>query len=317
MSDIFRAKVEGVWTGIPALKGEQGIQGIQGIQGPVGPTGPQGEQGIQGPIGPTGPQGIQGPQGLQGPQGVKGDKGDKGDQGIQGERGYTGATGPEGPQGPRGYAGTITVGTVTSGANPSVTNVGTSTDAVFDFVLAKGDKGDTGDAAGIDNPTVNVTTLSPGSTATGSVTTSGPATLKRFDFSFGIPRGEAAGINSATATVTTLGRTDNPTVTASVSGPDTAKDFVFDFGLPKLPKAWRVPVNTSNWTYDSSTGKYNKTYTWSEITSSTLIMIGALPESQEEVYNNVIFCSGQGDGYLTFTAYAPPSNTIYFGAYIS
>lgn len=317
MSDIFKAKVQGVWTGIPALKGEQGIQGETGPQGPVGPTGPQGPQGIQGETGPQGPQGIQGPIGLTGPQGPKGDTGATGPQGEQGERGYTGPTGPEGPQGPRGYAATVAVGTVTSGANPSVTNSGTSTDAVFDFVLAKGDKGDTGDAAGIDDPTVSVTTLPEGSTATGSVTASGPATLKRFDFSFGIPRGESAGINSATATLTTLGRNDTPTVNASVSGPDTAKDFTFNFGLPKLPHAWRVPVSTSNWTYDSSTGKYNKNYTWSEITSSTLILIGVLPESQGEVYNNVIYCSGQGDGYLVFTADVPPSNTIYFGAYIS
>ena len=82
--------------------------------------------------------------------GLKGDKGDTGEtgatgpQGPQGETGPTGPTGETGPQGPAGSAATIAVGTVTSGATPSITNSGTSSAAVFDFVLPKGDKGDTG-----------------------------------------------------------------------------------------------------------------------------------------------------------------------------
>src|SRR5699024_5107917 len=44
-----------------------------------------------------------------------------------------------------GRAATITIGSVTSGDEASVENVGTSTDAVFNFVLPKGDKGDQGD----------------------------------------------------------------------------------------------------------------------------------------------------------------------------
>lgn len=65
-----------------------------------------------------------GDQGIQGIQGLKGDKGDKGD------------------------AATIAVGTVTTGAPTtaaSITNVGTSGDAVFNFVIPKGDQGDLGD----------------------------------------------------------------------------------------------------------------------------------------------------------------------------
>ena len=50
-----------------------------------------------------------------------------------------------GAQGDPGIAATIDVGTVTSGAVASVTNSGTTSAAVFDFVLPKGDKGDTGD----------------------------------------------------------------------------------------------------------------------------------------------------------------------------
>lgn len=48
-------------------------------------------------------------------------------------------------QGVKGDAATVKVGSVTSGDTASVTNSGTENDAVFDFVLPKGDKGDTGE----------------------------------------------------------------------------------------------------------------------------------------------------------------------------
>lgn len=48
------------------------------------------------------------------------------------------------PKGDDGSAATIQVGTVTSGANASVINSGTSSAAVFNFVLPKGDQGDPG-----------------------------------------------------------------------------------------------------------------------------------------------------------------------------
>ena len=205
MSDIFKAKINNQWVGIPALQGE------------------------------------------------KGEKGDKGDQGIQGPA-------------------TIAVGTTTTGqpgTNALVTNSGTTSNVVLDFAIPRGDTG------------------------------------------------AAAGINSATSTVTELGRNDPPTVSASVSGPDTAKDFAFAFGFPRLPRVYTVTVNSSNWTLDSTTGRYTKTITWSIMTASTIVMIGAKPESMEEIYSKGIYCSGQGEGYLEFTAYTLPTITVYFGAYIS
>lgn len=51
----------------------------------------------------------------------------------------------QGPKGDPGEAATIEVGSVTSGETPSITNSGTANDAVLDFVLPKGDKGDRGD----------------------------------------------------------------------------------------------------------------------------------------------------------------------------
>lgn len=68
----------------------------------------------------------------------RGDKGDKGD---------TGNTGATGSQGPAGTAATATAGTTTTGApgtSASVVNAGTSSAAVFNFTIPRGDVGATG-----------------------------------------------------------------------------------------------------------------------------------------------------------------------------
>lgn len=67
------------------------------------------------------------------PQGSKGDKGDTGDSGANGAD---------------GAAATVSVGTTTTGlpgSNASVTNAGTSSAAVLNFTIPRGDKGDQGD----------------------------------------------------------------------------------------------------------------------------------------------------------------------------
>lgn len=115
------------WTNNGGLPNPPAIS----IKGPAGTTGAKGDRGPAGPAGPVGPQG---PRGLTGEQGPKGDTGATGAQGIQG------------PQGPKGdTALTVAVGTVTSGETASVVNSGTATDIVLDFVIPKGDKGDTGE----------------------------------------------------------------------------------------------------------------------------------------------------------------------------
>lgn len=75
---------------------------------------------------------------VQGPKGEKGEKGDTGSQGPQGVQGL------QGLQGPAGNAATITIGSVTTsapGTSAQVTNRGTSSAAVLDFVLPKGKDG--------------------------------------------------------------------------------------------------------------------------------------------------------------------------------
>ena len=150
MSDIFKAKINNEWVGIPALQGEQGPQGIQGVQGERGPRGeqgPMGPQGAQGPTGAQGPQGNRGQKGEQGEQGIKGDKGDQGIQGIQGPKGAKGDKGDTGATGAAGSPASVTVGTTTTGrpgTSAMVTNVGTAQNAVLNFRVPQGPKGDTG-----------------------------------------------------------------------------------------------------------------------------------------------------------------------------
>jgi parallel beta-helix repeat protein len=58
-----------------------------------------------------------------------------------------GADGAAGEKGDTGDAATITLGTVstgTAGSNVSITNTGTTGDAVFNFTIPRGDKGETG-----------------------------------------------------------------------------------------------------------------------------------------------------------------------------
>ena len=104
--------------------------GKDGEQGPQGPQGPQGEQGIQGIKGEKGDTGEQGPQGLQGETGPKGDVGEQGPRGVPGKD---------------GNAATIQIGTVQTGepdTQASVSNSGNENNAVFDFVIPRGETGD-------------------------------------------------------------------------------------------------------------------------------------------------------------------------------
>ena len=66
--------------------------------------------------------------------------------GQPGPAGSTGAAGPTGATGSSGMAATVSVGSVSSGPTPSVTNSGSATAAVLNFVLPGGSGGGTGTA---------------------------------------------------------------------------------------------------------------------------------------------------------------------------
>ena len=171
---------------VPGPRGPQGIPGPIGPTGPTGSTGatgsagtmgPTGATGATGPIGETGPTGAQGLAGVTGPTGATGATGSTGIPGATGATGATGigATGPTGPTGPTGETGetgatgedgraaTITIGSVITGEPGTpveVTNSGTDTDAVFDFVIPRGEPGGGGTLDVL--ATVDPATQSPG-----------------------------------------------------------------------------------------------------------------------------------------------------------
>lgn len=72
----------------------------------------------------------------------------------------------EGPKGEPGESATVAVGTVTSGATPNVNNTGTNTDAILNFTLPKGDKGDTGTGVPTGGSALQYVRKNSGNTAT-------------------------------------------------------------------------------------------------------------------------------------------------------
>jgi hypothetical protein len=138
--------------------------GPQPATGPTGPTGATGPAG--GPTGPTGLTGATGPAGATGPTGVTGATGITGPTGPTGVTGPTGLTGATGPSGPA----IVSIGTVSGGATGSVTNSGTSSAAVLDFVLPIGP---TGPSSGVTSLTGTANQIAV-SASTGAVTVSIP-----------------------------------------------------------------------------------------------------------------------------------------------
>ena len=111
-----------------------------------------------------------------------------------------------GAQGDPGLAATINVGTVTGGAVASVTNSGTTSAAVFDFVLPKGDKGDTGDGLTAESEHSGSNTIvSIKNTTTQTV-------VDTFNVPDGVPGATGNGIASIAKTAT-AGLVDTYTIT--------------------------------------------------------------------------------------------------------
>lgn len=81
---------------------------------------------------------------LNGADGKDGKDGENGKDGIDGTNGKDGENGKDGKD---GVSATIAVGSTTTGqagTNASVQNVGTATNAIFNFTIPRGDKGETG-----------------------------------------------------------------------------------------------------------------------------------------------------------------------------
>jgi hypothetical protein len=139
------------------VSNEQGPQGIPGDTGATGPANTLSIGTVTG--GATAVATITGTAPTQTlnlvlPKGDKGDTGDTGATGATGAAGATGSTGATGATGATGSAATIIVGSTATGApgtSAAVTNIGTTSAAVFDFTIPQGLKGDTG-ATGLTGP---------------------------------------------------------------------------------------------------------------------------------------------------------------------
>ena len=162
--------------------------------------------------------------------------------------------GPKGYKGDTGDAATITVGSTSTGApgtNASVTNSGTSSAAVLNFTIPRGDKGDKGDTGATGSPGV-AATISVGTTSTGqpgtnaSVTNVGTSSAAVLNFT--IPKGAkgdtgatgapgATGSPGASATVSVgTTTTGQPGTNASVTNSGTQSAAVLNFTIPKGDK---------------------------------------------------------------------------------
>lgn len=141
-----------------------------------------------------------------------------------------------------GVIASVNVGTTTTGAagsSASVSNSGTSLDAVLNFTIPRGNTGATGPAATIAAGTT--TTTAPGTNAT--VTNSGTSGAAVFDFT--IPRG--AGVNSGG----TAGQ-----VLTKASGTDYDTTWTTITGTLNYRGTWNASTNTPTLTSSVGTNGY-------------------------------------------------------------
>lgn len=145
----------------------------------------------------------------------------------------------KGDQGDPGLAATIDVGTVTSGAVASVTNSGTTSAAVFDFVLPQGDKGETGDGLTAESAHMGSNTVV---TIKNSTT---QAVVDTFNVPDGAPGATGNGIASIAKTAT-AGLVDTYTITYTdgTSTTFTVTNGQDGSGAGDMTKSAYDPTNT-------------------------------------------------------------------------
>ena len=354
-SKIFNF-VFGIPKGAKGDTGEKGATGEKGDQGPIGNTGspagfgtptasatqlePNAEPTVT--VEASGEDtskifnfvfGIpKGAKGDTGEKGATGEKGDTGPQGVQGEKGEKGDTGSGFVV--LGYFANVSL-LQTNVSNPSAGDAyGVGENEPYDIYIwdgknsqwvnngplqgAKGDKGETGAAAGFGIPTAEVTSLDFTEAPTVSVEASGTNIAKIFKFIFGIPKGakgdtgaqgeqgpagekgidgSPAGFGTPTASATQLEPNVEPTVTVEASGEDTSKIFNFVFGIPKGAKG-----DTGE---KGATGAKGDPFVYSDFTLEQLAALrGPKGEIGEKGEQGPIGNTGSPAGFGTPTASA-------------
>ena len=232
-----------------------------------------------------------------------------------------------GPTGATGTAATVSVGTVSTGnagSSATVTNTGTSSAAVLDFSIPRGNTGATGSTGAAATIAVGtVTTGNAGSSASvTNVGTSGAAT-----FNFTIPKGDtgatgATGSTGAAATVA-LGTVTTGAAGSSASATNTGNSgaAVFNFTIPRgdpgevtlagvqtlTNKTLTSPTLTSPTFTGTITGAADAT----TVTSGKIIRGGVLSTQVEggvgehvtipRLYNDLAYCTIRAGGAITMT----------------
>ena len=167
----------------------------------------------------------------------------KGNPGTQGPQGPTGPAGPYGPVGATGTAATITIGTVSMSTDTtSVTNVGDSNNALLNFVIRQGEKGDTGTqgVVGPQGPIGNTGTqgvVGPtgpkGDTGTQGVI--GPTGLRGNTGTQGI-QGPTGPVGATGTAATVQIGTVSTGVSVSVTTTGTSQNAYLNFVIPQGPQ---------------------------------------------------------------------------------
>lgn len=264
-----------------------------------------------------GPEGPKGETGATGPQGPAGETGPQGPQGIQGQAGEQGAIGPEGPQGPAGRSGTISIGSVTTtaaGTTAQVTNSGTAEDAIFNFSIPKGDKGDTGE---VDYTLLNAYLPLAGGKMTGPI----DANSSQEALILASKGGYIKGYNAKGSKVTVfgsypnyveVGRSDGSLHflgTKSARPTYNGSEMPLLSDVPSKKKTATISVGTS-W---SGSGPYTQTVTVSGATASSKVDLqpdAAILQGMMDLGVTALFVTNN-NGVFTLTALGAAPNVAF------
>ncbi len=199
---------------------------------------------------------------------------------------------PRGTEGETSGGVTIDVGSTTTGdagTQASVTNSGSNTEVVLDFVIPKGEDGVDGNDAPSPNFTASVETMNSEQNA-GVVLT---GTYPNLNLEFQIPRGQDGMGTISVGTTTTLPAGSS----AYVSNSGTPQDAVLNFGIPQGADGGGGGYGIEEAPMDGSTyGRNNGS--WTSVSGGT--GGGGIEEAPND-----------GTPYVRFNGYwAPLSNFI-------
>lgn len=257
---------------------------------------------------------------------------------VRGAEAFTFVTdlsGAQGIQGPAGQAATITVGTVSTGAagsSASIVNSGTSSAAVFDFIIPRGDKGEQG-IQGIqgekgdtgNTPVLSIGSVTYGDTPTVTIDTTDPDhpvlnfVLKTSEVGVVDNLNSSSAVDALSARqgsilkgaiqansnrISNLEQEHGGYVTVNYRGTNAVPTGKAKYGLVESivgkSRAWNQPLNASNVTISSGTigGA-----TLTNNTDGSITLNGTTTGNDSKVLTGYVSITA-GHKYLIFGAYS-------------